>query len=251
MKFLWLTALLCVLCVSKSEAQSVLESTRSVVEKWIEARKTIAEIRSDWIVEKEILEQSIAAFERELKSLNTQLEQVDSGSNQTDKELAEVQREKGALRLASDELKVSVGKLEAKLRGLAPGFPAPVTEKIEPLFNRIPEDPEETTLGLSSRLQNIVGILNELDKFNGSLSVVSELRKTEAGAEVQTRVMYVGLGQAYFIDKTGEFCGYGISSPSGWTWTVQQEMGPAIAKAIGVYENSEPATFVGLPMTVK
>ncbi len=250
MKFFWLITMgWC--CLGVVLGESVLDPTRSVVGKWVEARKMIAEARSDWTVEKEILEQSIAAFERELQSLARQLEQVDSGSSQTDKELLAIQQEKEALEQAGSELKFAVGKLEGKLRSLAPGFPAPVTEKIAPLFNRIPKDPENTKSSLSFRLQNILGILSELDKFNGSLTVVSELRKNEAGAEVQTRVLYVGLGQAYFIDKAGEFCGYGISSPSGWSWSVQKEMGPAIAKAISIYENSEPAVFVDLPVRVQ
>ncbi len=247
--YLWIVALAFPSPVSAAETS--LDATRSVLEEWVEARKTLAKVRNDWVVEKEILEQSTAAFERELTTLTTQIEQVDTGSTQTDKELGTVGDEKAALRLASDELKVSAGKLEARVRALSPGFPAPVMEKIEPLFNRIPEDPEDTKLSLSARLQNVVGILNELDKFNGSLTVVSELRKNEGGAEVQTRVLYVGLSRAYFVDKTGEFCGVGSSSPAGWEWTVQPELGAAIQKVIGVYENSEPATFVSLPVTVK
>lgn len=251
MKFFWLVGIGLWCCAGVVRPESVLDSTRSVVEKWVEAKKMIAEARSDWTVEKEILGQSIAAFERELKSLDQQLEQVDSGSSQTDKELAEVQKEKEALERAGGELKSALGKLEGRLRGLAPGFPAPVVEKITPFFNRIPKDAENTKSSLSVRLQNIVGILAELDQFNGSLVVVSELRKTESGAEVETRVLYLGLGQAYFVDKTGEFCGYGVSSSAGWTWHVQKEMGQAIAKAIGVYENSEPAAFVNLPVTIR
>lgn len=236
---------------SLAVGQSALDSTRSVLEQWVEARKTVAVVRSDWAVEKEVIGQSVSAFERELKTLTDQLSQVDEGSTQTGQELEDVEDEKTELRLASDELKVSVARLEARVLGMSPGFPAPVMEKIEPLYNRIPKNPEDTKLGLSARLQNVVGILNELDKFNGSVAVVSELRKTESGAEVQTRVLYVGLSQAYFLDKTGEFCGFGMSSTEGWSWTTQPELGPAIAKAIGVYENSEPAVFVSLPVAVK
>ena len=79
----------------------------------------------------------------------------------------------------------------------------------------------------------------------------SMLSVNESGAEVQTRVLYVGLSRAYFVDKTGAFCGVGTSSSSGWEWTIQPELGVAIQKVIGVYENSEPATFVSLPVTVK
>lgn len=211
----------------------------------------IATVRSDWAVEKEILDQSLDAFKRELKSLEGQLDQVDSGGEQIRKELVEIEAEKVAFRLASDELKASVAKLEARILGMASGFPTPVTERIEPLFSRIPEDPAQTKLGLSARLQNVVGILNELDKFNGAITVVSELRKDESGAEVQVRVLYLGLAQAYFVDQTGRFCGYGIASSSGWSWTIAPDLGSAISRAIGVYENSQPATFVSLPVSVQ
>ena len=232
-------------------SQSALETSKTVLEKWVEARRTIGTVRSSWAVEKEILQQSLDAYGRELKTLGDQRNQVDEGSTQTERELILVETEKEELTAASDALKTSVGMLETRVRGMSDGFPPPVVEKIEPLFDRIPENPDETKLSLSARFQNIVGILNELDKFNGSFSVVSELRRTEGGVDVQARVLYIGLGQAYFMDQTGDFCGYGVSSPSGWTWIVENDLGPVIKRAIGVYENSQPAAFVSLPVRVK
>ena len=140
MKFFWFVGIGLWCCAGVVRPESALDSTRSVVEKWVEAKKMIAEARSDWAVEKEILGQSIAAFERELESLEQQLDQVDSGSSQTDKELAEVQKETETLERAGGELRAALGKLEERLRGLAPGFPAPVVEKITPFFNRIPKE---------------------------------------------------------------------------------------------------------------
>lgn len=232
-------------------AQSPLDLTRTLLNQWIQTRKLIAELRSDWRSEREVIDQSIAAFERELQTLSKQETQVDAGSNQTEKELKSVGEERAALRRANDALRKSVAKLEARIRQLAPGFPSPLMETMAPLFNRIPENPAETKWGLSVRLQNIVGILNEIDKFNSSLTLVSELRKSETGAELQTRVLYVGLSQAYFIDKTGAFCGYGISSKEGWKWTAQPDLAPMISQAIRIYENAEPASFVSLPVNVK
>lgn len=254
MKLKWLISFLlcgCAFAQSSLSHLNHLKSTQTLLEKWVETRKMIAEIRGDWRVEKEVIHQSIGAFERELKTLEKQVSEVDSGSHQAENELREIEEKKAALQLANDELKTSIGQLEMRIRQLSPGFPPPLMEGISALFNRIPKDASDTKWGLSSRLQNIVGILNELDKFNAGLTLVSELRKSKTGTEIQTRVLYVGLSQAYFIDKTGTFCGYGISSSKGWKWETRPDLASSILKVIKVYENEEPAQWVELPVNVE
>ena len=232
-------------------AENSLGTARSLVERWIEVRTVIAETRKDWTVEKEILDQTIAAFERESNILKRQLEEVGTGSGQIDQELSENQAIQESLRTTGAELKKLVARQEARIKELAPGFPAPVAENLTDFLNRLPEDPDQTKKSLSERLLTVAAILIELNKFNSTVTVASEMRTREDGTEIQAQVLYLGLGQAFFCDRTGEFCGYGIPSKTGWKWTSVPRMGPAIAKAIAVYENAEPAAIVPLPVTVE
>ncbi len=117
---------------------AVFDDTRTVVDQWVEARKTTARVRSDWAVEKEILGRSLAAFERELTILEKQLGQVDTGRQRAQSELSAIAKEKVSLRLASDTLGESVAQLENRIRSVVPGFPSPMIEKIEPLLAESP-----------------------------------------------------------------------------------------------------------------
>lgn len=242
---------LLVITTQVAVAQSPLTATRTVVEKWVEARQLKAKLEADWQVEKEVISQSIDAYERELESTEAQISKVDTGQTQVVEEFEATTKEKESLTKYIDRLKEEVSRLEAKLTGLSKLLPLAVADRISPLLDRIPENPAETKLSISTRMQNLLGVINEVDKFNGSVSVVSELRKNQSGAEVQTQVIYIGLAQAYFVDPSGEFAGSGTPSDNGWQWSIKPELAEKIQNSIDIYKGSQPAAFVGLPIQLK
>lgn len=231
--------------------ESPLQKTRSSVEKWVEARQLRSKLESDWQVEKGVLSQSIDAYERELTSTEVQISKVDTGQTQVSDEFDATTKDKHSLTQYIDHLKEEVSRLESKVTHLSELLPLAVAQRISPLLDRIPENPSETKLSISTRMQNLLGVINEVDKFNGGVSVVSELRKNQSGAEVQAQVIYVGLAQAYFVDPSGEFAGTGIPGENGWQWSIQPELAPKIQTAIDIYKGSKPAAFVGLPLQLK
>ena len=79
----------------------------------------------------------------------------------------------------------SIGGLESQLKAIIPSLPAPLIEKIKPLIRRLPDDPQDTELSLGQRVQNIVGILSQTDKFNTTITISSEAREFEEGKAVQ------------------------------------------------------------------
>jgi hypothetical protein len=119
------------------------------------------------------------------------------------------------------------------------------------LLKRIPSDSAAAKAGPVERMQNVVGILSEVDKFNGAISVVSEIRRNPAGAEVQVETLYIGLGHAFFVDKTGDYAGVGVPAADGWQWTPRSELAGRIQKTIAIYNNSLPAAFVSLPVAIQ
>jgi hypothetical protein len=96
-----------------------------------------------------------------------------------------------------------------------------------------------------------VGLINEVDKFNAAVTVVSQVQKNPAGAEVQVETVYLGLAQAFFVDKAGEYAGVGVPGPDGWQWTPKPELAGRIQKSIAMYKNAAPAAFVSLPVTIR
>ncbi len=230
---------------------SAHSQTRSVVEKWVQTKKLVAQLKADWKEEREILNQSIAAFEREIAAVKSAIQGVDADQSQADIEFDEVSQEKNKLTQFGDRLKSLLAKLEQSIISLNRRLPAGLQQSVSSMINRIPEDPENTKVSLSSRMVNVVGFINEVNKFNGSISVSSELRQNESGAELQVKVLYVGLAQAYFSSPDGSFAGIGLPGGEGWEWSNQPSMAPAIQQAIEIYEGSAPAAFVELPMTIR
>lgn len=231
-------------------AGTPVDDARENLQQWVATRQLTARLQADWRSQKEMLEQTVALYEKELENLNDQLTRTDTSTQQVDAERAKLEAENQELEEARAKAGELATRFEKHVRALASAFPPPLTIKLEPLMKQIPDDPVNARVTPVERMQNLVGILNEVDKFNSSVWVESELQKRPSGEELQVKTLYVGLGQAYFADKTGEFAGVGIPSSSGWQWEEKPGLGNAVLRCIAVYENTQPPAFVELPMTV-
>jgi hypothetical protein len=220
------------------------------LEKWVETRQLISKTRDDWQTDKETIEQTIALYERELKTIDEQMSRVSTNNVQVEKERAEAEELKRASSEALEREREFVSDFEGLLMKQAPRLPAPLQDILKPLLARIPTDPK-SRMTAAERLQTVVGILNELDKFNNSVSVFSERRKNAAGEEVAVETLYVGLGAAYFVNEAGDFSGAGTCSATGWEWTPKPALAPSVREAIRIYRNERPAKFIALPATIR
>ncbi|CAA7072348.1 DUF3450 family protein, partial [Lentimonas sp. CC11] len=100
------------------------------------------------------------------------------------------------------------------------------------------------------RVQNIVGILSQADKFNTTITQTSESRELDSGKVVEVRTLYWGLAMAYYVDAAGEYAGIGFPGKDGWEWPQIDGAGPQIKKLLDVYEGSEEIQFVEVPARI-
>jgi len=245
----WIVLLL--VGVVAARAESSMEETRANLQQWVEARQLTSRLQTDWRSEKEMIEQTAALFERELEDLAGQLAKADTGTSQIDRDRELLEAEKKELVEAETRVAELVTEFEQRVRVLSGAFPPPLAERLDPLMKRLPEDPSKSRLNPVERLQNLVGILNEVDKFHSAITVESGLQRRPSGEEIQVKTLYLGLGQAYFTDQTGGFAGVGIPSLEGWEWKPEPGLGDGILRAIAIYENSRPPAFEALPMVVQ
>lgn len=139
-------------------------------------------------------------------------------------------------------------QLETKVKALVKRFPVPLAEKLKPLTQRLPEDSTSTTLSLAVRFQNVVGIINEANRFNREITQSSEIRKLADGSSVEVTAVYLGLAQGYYVGAGGRIAGIGRGAPEGWTWTESNDNGPAIERIVAILRNQKPAAFVPIPV---
>jgi len=234
-------------------AEDSLTDARSVIEKWVETRQLISKTRSDWQADKDTIEQTIALYERELKSIDEQMSKVSTNNTQVAKEMAEAEALKQSATAALDQAKEFAAKFEGQLKETVPQLPAPLQdiEGVKKNMARIPADPANTKMLAAERIQSCVGVLNELDKFNNAVNVFNEKRTNQKGEEVAVQTLYVGLGAAYFVNDTADFAGVGTPGKDGWQWAIKPELASTVQEALKIYRNEHSARFVTLPVTIQ
>lgn len=232
-----------------SSSQS-LDATRATLQKWVEAQQTLSREKQEWQLGKDVLEQRIDLLEGEVKTLEGRVGQIAQLVLEAEKKRAEILAEKGRLASASSGLADLVLRLEAKVISLEPALPEPLRDRIEPLFRRVPRA-TVADLTLGQRFQNVVGILNEVNKFNADVTVVSEVRKLADGGSAEVKTVYLGLAQGFYVAASGQTAGMGRPSPSGWQWTPNDAIAPDVARVIGILERGEVPAFVSLPVTIE
>ena len=129
-------------------------------------------------------------------------------------------------------------------------FPVPLRETVSPLYNRLPKPGASTRQSLSERLQTVVGILSQADKFNSVITDQSENRELPSGSVI-VQTIYFGLGGAIYADPAGETAGILVPTPAGWECRETPEHTDAILAALDVYASLSEAAFVELPVSIQ
>jgi len=232
------------------EPDDVVDAARAKLEKWVETRRIISNEHRNWALGKETLTDRIELVQREIASLRSRISDAEESIAEADKKRADLSDEKERLKNASASLNGTALALETRTRELLNRLPDPIRERVKPLSQRLPDKPEETKLSLSERFQNVVGILNEVNKFNREITVTSEVRDLPDGTTAEVTALYVGIGQGYYVSGNGEAAGVGTATADGWVWTPSNEAAPRIAAAIAILKNEQVAEFVRLPIRI-
>jgi hypothetical protein len=236
--------------ILSSTAQTNLESTRNVLDQWVQTRQLTSKEQSDWRLEKSILSDTQQLLTHELSRLDTAIEALKSSATAADEDRAELTTTKEQIAQATSVVEASIVELETQIKAIVTTLPAPLVDRIKPLIRRLPEDPTNTSLSIGERMQNIVGILSQADQFNGTITQTSESRELDNGKVVEVRTLYWGLAMAYYVDTQGEYAGIGYPSQDGWVWPQIDGAGPAVKQLLEVYEGNAEIQFVEVPARI-
>ena len=228
-----------------------LQDTRSVLDQWVETRQLTSKEKTDWRVERSILNDTKTLLTGELERLTEALEELEASATVADEARTELAAQREELLAASGVIESSVAELETQIKGIIATFPEPLVATIRPLIRRLPADPAESTVPLGERVQNIVGILSQADRFNNTITQTSESLEIAEGRFIEVRTLYWGLAMAYYVDTSGEYAGIGMPAEGGWEWPRVPGAGPAIRRLMDVYEGSESIQFIELPARIR
>ena len=249
-KLLFRVALGACLSALYLHAQTNLESTRDVLDQWVQTKQITSKEKSDWRLEKSILADTQKLLSSELKRLEISLEDLKNSATAADADRSKLTAQKEAFAEASAVVESSIQGLEIQMKRIVKTLPTPLIEKIKPLIRRLPEDSAHSKLSLGERVQNIVGILSQADKFNATITQTSESRELDSGKIVEVRTLYWGLAMAYYVDASGAYAGIGHPGEDGWEWPQIEGAGPQIKQLLAVAEGSADIQFVAVPARI-
>lgn len=251
-----LVFLIGMICLLTSGVQSAnqderIENTRAALTEWVQTQRIISKEKHDLVLAKQVLNERIELVQREIESLREKVGGTENSIAEADKKRTEMLAENEKLKQASASLGEILLTLENGIQGLLPRLPEPIRERVKPLSQRLPEDPEQTKLSTAERFQNIVGILNEVDKFNRQITTTSEVRTLPHGNSVEVAAVYIGISQGYYASANGVVAGVGTATEKGWEWKPANEAADKILDVIAILKNEKVASFIQVPVEIQ
>lgn len=227
-----------------------LDGTRAALEKWVETRRAIAAEKRDWALGRDLLQDRIRLVQQEIESLQGRTAQAGESVAEADRKRSELTEENDALSAASERFEATVKALEARTKALIPLLPEAARERVEPFSQKLPSDPESTSLSIGERYMFLIGTLNELNKFQREVHVGSGVRTLADGKTAEVSTLHFGLGQSYYVTTKGDAAGVGTRGEEAWEWQRADEDAEAIAEAIAIHRSESRARFVRLPVRI-
>lgn len=244
-----------------------VDATREILARYVETRRLISKARSDWRLGRQIIVDRINFVTEEIDAVRDSAEKLESESSKIQRDIAERDSKLAELSTAADGLAERIDGYEARIRTLVPQLPELLRGQLETALELLPdvdgdeaaasdadaEAPAKVERSLSERFATVALILSEIDKFNAEIHLESELRALDAGSDDQQNVsvIYIGLGQAYYVNEDLTRAGRGrIGDDGNWAWFAEDDIAPQVNEAVRILKNEAAATFVPLPVDI-
>ncbi|MBL6720325.1 MAG: DUF3450 family protein [Planctomycetes bacterium] len=233
------------------DEQDPAAGSRTVLEQWVETERLLSKERRDWVLGRESLNERIGLVQREITSFEERITEAEASIAEADKKREELVAENDRLKAATSSLSETIVELEGRTRSLLVRLPDPIRDRVKPLSQRLPAEGAEVKASLSERFQNVVGILNAVNKFHREITLTTEVRDIGGGRQAEVTAVYLGVSQGYYVSNDGTAAGMGSSGEDGFTWTARNDSAGEIAEAVRILKNEAPARFVRLPITIQ
>jgi hypothetical protein len=247
----WVATSLAIAAFAVQASAQKLDGNFEMLDQWVEVEKSISKEKYDWEVQKQGLKDLLGVYQQELEALDETIKEAEDFTSAADSKKSGLLEEQTSLKAIESKLVELVVQQELTLKALIKRLPEPLVQEIAPLAQRIPQDSLNTSLSLSQRLQSLVGILTQVDKFNTTVEVVPDQREFGDGQMVQVKVIYFGLGASYYVDASAEHAGYGKPTSEGWEWVTDDAIAANVSDMIAMYEgNTTEVKFVPVPVNL-
>jgi len=219
---------------------------KRTLKEWVLTKQLISKEASQWAVEKESLADLNVVRQREIKQLGEFSKTAGLRIEEIDNQRKQFSQEKTDLTSWRKDLKKQISVMENELRPLIPLFPLPLRVKVEEAITRL-ESPEAER-PLQHRTRDVLLVMQAYLNFQSTVTLDADIRPID-GQDREVEILYLGLTQAWYVDQTGEYSGYGVPGPEGWVWTEDPALATSIRQAIAIQSRQATPAFVTLPLS--
>lgn len=212
---------------------------------WVELEKQIAAEKTDWLRQKEILLDEILLAQRELESIEEQIETARDRATRADEKREELVERRENLVRSAQTIREAIGEESELLLDLREKLPEQLRDELQPLYRRLASlKSSEGDRGIGEQVQVVVGLLSRISRFDRSIATFSTVMEVDAGETREVDVIYFGLGAAFYADGEARSGGIGRPGPDGWEWSPKNDLAPNIRRMIDVHEQQIEPAFV-------
>lgn len=230
-----------------NSVQKEIERTREIISQYVRTRQEIARVKNEWIAYQDLTERRLDLYGREVRQLSATIQAAEEETTQAEREIARIRDEIAVLRLANDVVAAALPDLEGKVMELNRYFPKPLKTRVQRLVQQLGKGRQS-----SDRMAIVIGIMNEVDKFNSEFNFDTDEKTLPNGETHLVDVIYLGLSIAFYADKVGDVAGVGYPAEGEWRWTEQNDLSTPVRQMVMYYRGDiKPAEMVNLPIEIQ
>ncbi|MFC5049454.1 DUF3450 family protein [Rubritalea spongiae] len=229
-----------------AEPEKVLSpaDARAMVGEWVQVEKLITEEQNNWERQQAAMLDLLELYQTEVELINEELEAAGDSTSELDDKSEQLKQQTAAYQKQREVLELQCLKHAKRFVELSQRFPQPLQDQIKREVS-IVEDTEST---LRERSIALLDALKSAGQFNRTITY-TDLEEEVEGTTRQLRVLYLGLGQAFYV--SGEKAGIGRPEKGSWKWQEVPNSKASISKAIAVYQKTARPELITLPVESK
>ena len=225
-----------------------VKETHQIIEEWVKTKQIFSEEKSIWKSEKAALIDIEAALSKEIEELEEKLLQFEKENVGAAQQRTNLTSRKEKAQIASLQFSEGMQNIEKEIKETNNLLPSPLRDRLSTFYEKI-DSTQNKNLPLRKRLEASVALLQSIHIFHRAVHLERQEFSLDDGKSREFRVIYFGLGVAYFVSESGSVAGWGKPAENGWQWTRQDELAKEISTGVSIMENRAMPRFLELPIS--
>ena len=225
-----------------------VKETHQIIEEWVKTKQIFSEEESTWKSEKAALNDIEGALSKEIEELEKKLLQFEKENVGAAQQRTELTNRKEKAKDASLQFYTGMQNIEKEVKVTNNFLPSPLRDRLSVFQEKI-DSSRSNSLPLRKRLEALVALLQSIHLFHRAVHLERQEFSLDDGKSREFRVIYFGMGVAYFVNESGNVAGWGKPSDKGWSWTRQDELAKEISNGVSIMENRALPRFLELPVS--